>query len=326
MKKQINTNELELIIPNAQQRKLWDKLVMESENGNVYSLSWYLDCVTNNSWGLITNKTITTGLPIAFKKRTGYKNVFQPFYTMYFDVINPIGVIEKYLKIVANEFNHFHITTQSKSIGLNVNERIRQEMVLENGFEKKYSENARREIKKAGKHNLEFGFHENAKEVVSIFKNNKGADLKEYKKADFARLGQLIDVCIKHKHGFCAHVKYEDQILASGFFITYKNRIIFLKGGITDLGKKSGAMYYLMDGVFRKKLEIRNQKSEIQSPESNISSLTSNVSRLIFDFGGSNSKNVGDFYRKLGGKNISYNEIVIDKRNLFHKVMGKLKK
>jgi hypothetical protein len=313
--KNTNNTQLKFIILNEKQKGLWNKCVNDSVNGNIYSLSWYLDCVTNNSWGLITNDEITTGLPVAFKKRTGYKNVYQPFYTMFFDVINPIGDIDLYLECIQNEFHKIHITTQSYNQQLVAKSRVRQEMKLNSGFTKNYSENAIRQIKKAEKAELNFDTHSNAKEVVTIFKKNKGSELKEYKAADFKRLGELIDVCLKHKHGFCAHVKMGKDVLASGFFIHYKTRVIFLKGGLTETGKKTGAMYYLMDQVMNHilKPESRTGKSEKDEIET-------------FDFGGSNNKNVGDFYRKLGGKDLPYLEINIDKRNIIQKVIGKLKK
>jgi Acetyltransferase (GNAT) domain len=301
-----NTNKpaLKFIIPNEKQKGSWDKCVNNSPDGNIYSLCWYLDVVTNNSWGLITNDEMTTGLPVAFKKRTGYKNVYQPFYTMFFDVINAVGDIDIYLNCIQNDFHKIHITTQSYNHNLIARSRVRQEMKLSVGFAKNYSENATRQIKKAEKTELKFAVHTNAKEVVSIFKKNKGSELKEYKAADFRRLYDLIEACIKHKHGFCAHVTQDGKVQASGFFITYKNRIIFLKGGITETGKKNGAMYFLMHKVFE------NYHAEFE----------------IFDFGGSNNKNVGDFYRKLGGKDLPYLEIDIDRRNILQKVIGKLKK
>lgn len=307
---------MQFIIPTQKQKLLWDKLVSDSPQANIYSLSWYLDCVTNNSWGIITNTEFSTGLPIAFKKRTGYKNVYQPFYTMFFDVINPLGEIDDYLKIIQNDFHKIHITTQSNCGKLKTKSRVRQEMALDENFAKNYSENASRQIKKAVKANLSFGFHSNAKEVVSIFKNNKGAELKEYKASDFKKLGELIELCIKHKNGFCAHATYNDEVLASGFFITYQNRIVFLKGGITEEGKKVGAMYFLMNKVMEEAVK-RSTKYLV---------LSTQYSLLTFDFGGSNNKNVGDFYRKLGGKDVAYFEIDIDKRNIFQKVIGKIKK
>lgn len=304
LKKTNNTNELCFIIPNEKQKKQWDKLVYESNEGNIYALSWYLDCVSNNQWGLITNAQITTGLPIAFKKRTGYKNVYQPFYTMYFDVINPMDEIDNYLDVIQHDFHKIHITTQSYNHNLIGQARKRQEMRLDANFIKNYSENAIRQLKKAEKSNLVFESHSNAKEVVSIFRNNKGRELKEYKSADFKKLEDLIDSSIKHNHGFCARVKKNEEVLASGFFLTYKNRIIFLKGGVSDEGKKTGAMYFLMDRI-----------------------INLNVNTFqVFDFGGSNNKNVGDFYRKLGGKDVQYFEIELDKRNILQKVIGKMRK
>lgn len=294
------TNEINLrfILLDQSQREKWDRLVLSSPEKTIYQLSWYMDIISDGSWGIVTDENITTGLPIAFKKRTGYKNVYQPFYSMYFNVINPLCAIEEYLNVIGNEFHQIHITTQTKA--KNAKTRTCQVLHLKKGIS--YSENAERLIKKARKEGLEVFKHDNGKSVVDLFRKNKGAELKEYKPKDFERLEKLIDSSVKHKNGFCISVSKGKQVLASGFFLTLDDTIIFLKGAVNDAGKKIGAMYLLMDHV------ITESKSTY----------------TVFDFGGSNNKKVAEFYHKLGGRDITYNEILIDRSGPIRKVLKKI--
>lgn len=293
-----------MIAPTPAQKKQWDQLLLRSNNAYVYGLSWYLDTVCGeHGWGLITNKEITTGLPIAFKKRWGYKNIYQPFYTMFFDVVNPIGSIDVYLEAIGTLYHHVHLTCQEKPLKFPSVNRIRQEMSMQNfDFKQSFSENAFRLIKKAQKSQLVFSTSTKSREVVNLFKKNKGKELKEYKNKHFTILNQLINECVKRKTGFCAHVEQDGEILAAGFFITFYNRIIFLKGAVNPKGKKNGAMYFLMHQVINQSKEIFN----------------------CFDFGGSNAKQVAEFYHKLGGKDVNYAEILIDQRTLLHKIIKKI--
>ncbi|HLP11426.1 MAG TPA: GNAT family N-acetyltransferase [Flavobacteriales bacterium] len=317
MKKKSTDIGLQFIIPDEKQRRQWDSLVSNSPNGNIYSFSWYLDVVADGKWGIVVNADFSAGLPIAFKKRTGYKNVYQPFYTMFFDVVGRDTKVRAYVDAIANDYHHIHITTQSNSANIPHTQRVRQEMKLEKGFEKNYSENTKRQIKKAEKNGLQFGLHENAAEVVRLFKDNKGRELKEYKAADFTRLKNLIEEALKHKSGFCAHVTNEKTVLASAIFLTFNNRTIFLKGGVNDEGKEKGAMYYLMHKAVAYSLEKPNP--EIQTQD------TRHKTEPVFDFGGSNNKNVAEFYRKFGGNDVHYFEVELDRRNLVQKVISRLK-
>lgn len=277
--------------------------MLNNSRGNVYMLSWYLDVVAPNGWGLLTNEHLDGGLPLAFKKRTGYRNVYQPFYTMFFNPLNGL-TIQQTIDAINKQYHFIHFNTEKDSNTLHERTRQRQEMHLGNFSFSAYSENAQRQVKKAEKNGLVFSFHNNAREVVDIFRHNKGSELKEYKKRDFDILEKLITASQHNNHGFCCHVKKDDSVLASGFFLTFRNRIIFLKGGVSEEGKNKGAMYFLMHHV----IDWAKDRYE------------------IFDFGGSDNKNVGDFYRKLGGKDVSYYEIIVDQRNLLQKIAGKIRK
>ncbi|HYG50480.1 MAG TPA: GNAT family N-acetyltransferase [Flavobacteriales bacterium] len=314
MKNKPNDSGLQFIIPNEKQRNQWDALVQHSANGNIYSLSWYLDAVANGNWGLVTDESISCGLPVAFKRRTGYKNIYQPFYTMFFDVVGDAKNIQPFIDKIANDYHHIHITTQNKTGYLRHKDRLRQEMVLEKEFEKGYSENTRRQIKKAEKSELKFDLHTSAAEVVRLFRENKGKELREYKPADFTRLKNLIEAALVHKNAFCAHVTSEKSVLASAVFLTFQNRIVFLKGGVNAEGKEKGAMYFLMHKAIEHALITAIHDHQRYKKN------------LIFDFGGSNNKNVAKFYRKFGGRDIGYYEIELDKRNIIQKALSKFRR
>ncbi len=278
-------------------------MVQTFPHSTIYSLSWYMDLASEKKWGVLTDATMKCGMPIAYKKRAGYSNIYQPFYTMYTDIIKHAHSLDDYLRFLNERYDHVHFTSQFPSIQFQTKKRIRQEIILnEFNLKRDYSENAVRQIKKAEKNNVEIHLHTKAEEVTRFFKTTKGKLLKEYKRKDFTILTKIIQESIKRGNGFCAHAVYDNQIVASGSFLKFNKRITYLKGGLNEIGKENGAMYYLIHKVITEHCDNTE----------------------VFDFGGSNAPKVSEFYRKLGGQDIEYNEIIIDNENKIQKLIKKL--
>ena len=78
-------------------------------------------------------------------------------------------------------------------------------------------------------------------------------------------------------------------------FYYYKNVINYLKGVLTEEGKKNGAMYAMFDYII---------KSNAQTGK-------------VFDFGGSDIEGVATFYKKFGAYDNSYYSY--EKNHLCHR-------
>lgn len=287
----------------------YNRLLSKSDMG-VYAYSWYMNIVSSK-WGIVTNHNQKVFIPIAFKLRPGYKNMYQPFFCMF---TVPVNINEEdlvnFLEVLQHNFTHveLHLPFKYKGplpAGMEATERIRQEVKIDSytRIKKNYSDNAIRSIKKADKAELELKYDIEPETVVKEFSQNKGADLGDIKPDDLKRLNQLITTAIKNKAGFTVGCYSGDELLASAFFLTHDNRLIYLKGSVNDAGKKQGAMYFIFDSVIK---EMGNNF-------------------LILDFGGSNVKSVADFYHRLGGKDVTYTRIQSKPRGMT-KLVSTLKK
>ena len=76
----------------------------------------------------------------------------------------------------------------------------------------------------------------------------------------------------------------KDKFLAGAFFITYRNRAVFLFSANTEEGRDARAMYGIIDRFI-----LENAGGE-----------------LILDFEGSNNQDLARFYKSFGGKNFDY--------------------
>jgi hypothetical protein len=273
----------------------------------VYGLSWYMNIVSVK-WGIVSNNQRKIFLPVAYKTRPGYKNIYQPFFCMF---TVPVNINETnlnfFLEGMKENFSqvelHLPFVYKGKlPSGITSTLRIRQEMKIDS-YKKvraNYSENASRLIKKAEKTDILLKYDISPYEVTKAFANAKGADLKDIKPEDLKRLNTLFTSCIAHDAGFTVGCFQNNELIASAFFLQHDKRLIYLKGSVNETGKKIGAMYYLFDQVIKEK--------------------GNNFS--ILDFGGSNIKSVYDFYHKLGGKDVSYSRITTVPKGVARIVAG----
>ncbi|MBL0330398.1 MAG: GNAT family N-acetyltransferase [Bacteroidetes bacterium] len=155
---------------------------------------------------------------------------------------------------------------------------------------KEYSDNAKRNIKKAIKAGLKIRPDIAPEKIVQLFKTTKGNELEVFSPQDYRTLIQLMDMCNDLKKGQSIAIYDGDKLCAAAFFMFSNNRFTFLKSGVTDDGKAKGAMHLLFDYFIK---ENSGKKYQL-------------------DFGGSSVENVARFYKNFGAKDCVYLQV---KRN-----------
>jgi hypothetical protein len=271
----------------------YDKFLAMDDMG-VYALSWYMDTVAPK-WGIVSNSNQKVFLPIAYKSRTGYKNVYQPFFTMFTIPVNINGDdLFFYLQTLQENFDyteiHLPFVYNGKlPSGMTAAKRVRQEMRIDSYplIRENYSDSVVRSLKKAEKAELRLEYNIKPEDVTTQFFNNKGPGLDDIKTDDIKRLNRLIAAAIKNNAGFTVGCYSGKELLATAFFLTHGKRLIYLKGSVNETGKNSGAMYFIFDAVIKEK----------------------GNDFAMLDFAGSNVTNVSEFYHRLGGKDVPYTRI-----------------
>jgi len=92
-------------------------------------------------------------------------------------------------------------------------------------------------------------------------------------------------------------------LLASASFSITNNRIIYIKGGTSDIGRNLGAMHLIMDTV----IQLHSNKD------------------LKFDFGGSSISQVARFNHSFGAEDYFYNRLFINRLPFVLKMVKKFK-
>ena len=275
-------------------KQKWDACIAKSVNASVFAYSWYLDAVSAD-WDALICDDYEAVFPIVSRSKYKIQYIYQPFFTRYFGVFSKKKIteqlVDEFLAAIPEKykFMEFCLNEQNpaKAKGFETKERKYQLLGLDEQYEtlqKRYSENAKRNVKKAIKGNLKIRPDIAPEKIVSLFKETKGGELEIFKPSDYKALVQLMDICIERKAGQSIAVYDGTTLCAAGFFMFSNNRFTFLKSGVTEEGKSKGAMHLLFDYFIRE----------------------NSGKRYELDFGGSSVDSVARFYKNFGAKDCVY--------------------
>lgn len=282
----------------------WDKLVKSSDQfESQYATYWYISSVSKY-WSALVMGDYVAAFPFAHQKKAGFDVVFQPFFTRSFPFLGNsnndfIEYVFSYFKKQFKELNINLINELDVSF-LKEEKRVFQRLSLNqeyNEIQKSFSKNSLRILKK--NQHLKIEKSSDLDSFISLFKETVGKRLK-YKRKNYDSLLLLIEEGIKNDCMELFAVKSNREVLAYGVFYSHNNIINFIKGAVTNKGKKEGAMYVLINYFVKKH----------------------SMTEKTLDFGGSNVENVSNFYKKFGAKDITYYNYSF---NTFPVIIKKLK-
>lgn len=268
----------------------YDELINNSQAVSIYSYSWYLDAVSDN-WGALVKGNYDAALPIAFTVKFGQRIIYQPFFTREITLFSKLKNKEElslFLEGIPKEFKKVDFGCNLKTkLPLYIrSESVNQELSLNNTYDeiyKNYSTNTKRLIKKAVKANSLIEESGDVDSFILFFKLNTGERVR-YSDYNYDKLRKLITTLLENEKGKIYQVLIDGVIVAQGVYIYQDHRVTYLKGTTDDTGKKTGAMFLLMNELIKRN---SNQKK-------------------VFDFGGSKIESIATFYKKFGANDRIY--------------------
>ena len=274
----------------------WDACITKSINSYVYAYSWYLDIVAGE-WDALVDDDYQSVFPLPFRSKMGVKYIYQPVFTQVSGVFTSnlqdknklqafLDAIPQDFKLIEININKFYIPTADKNIEVKKNSNIELDMASDyESIYTRYTTNLKRNIKKAKKNELQITKGIKPEQLIKLFKDNKGQEIKAYSEIDYVRLGRLIYTLIhKGMAEIYGTLSSENNLLAAALFVKDSHRHIFLFSGLNEEGKQKSAMPFLIDSFIKKHCE----------------------SAMILDFEGSNNANLARFYRSFGAEEHSY--------------------
>jgi hypothetical protein len=267
-------------------KRKWDQMVASDKQLDFFSLSWVQEILHPN-WEMLCDDAGNYILTIPTGKKFGFNYRLQPFFIRSLHISqgnqDRLAEIVEFLK-TSSRYIHLNFETENKAIFQSFGKF--QLLDLSNTIDvikANYGTNAKRILKKIPS---DFIFNQEIEVdvFISFFKKQKGEELMGFTDEVWNRLTKLLTETQSRGMLNIRTIHLNGLLIAAGAFISFKGTCYFLKGTATPEGKKTGAMYALLDHVI----------SVVHS------------SHQCLDFVGSNNESIAQFYRKFGAKDKSY--------------------
>jgi hypothetical protein len=283
---------IEVIPFNEINKAKWDECVNSSIHNNIYGL---YDSISQacDHWVGIVYEDYKAVLALPLKKKLGLAYSWHPQFMGPLGVFSSVDDPEIESEIFSRTLKNswwikMYYWQNSSPKEFKKTQLVFQILDLRNSnmdiLRSLYNENTKRNIKKAIKAGLNISHDSTVEELVLTFKENKGDKIENINDESYTLLKKLMKHWLKTKNGHISSIYQNDELLAIGYFLSWKGITIYYKGVVTERGKTAGAMHFLIDQEIEKSI----------------------VNGNYFDFGGSNSESVARFYRGFGGVDKNY--------------------
>jgi hypothetical protein len=281
---------------NEIDRVQWDNCVKDSPRPKPYGFSWYLDIMAPG-WEALMDDEYDAVFPIPGFKKYGINYVATPIFLQQLGAYSPDTSPQK----VINEFIDY-MPDFYKLVDLCVGQRIdsdRYKVTLKANYEldlnKPYdklwdgfSSHCKRNVEKSTKKRPEIVSDIKPDELIDLFINNRGSDLKGIKPRDYQRLGNLMNFCLKNRKGKIVGVRHSKKKIAFGVFvIEVKGTKTMLFVVNTDESREKRYGYYVVNELIKE----------------------SSATKTTLDFAGSSIPSVASFMESFGSKNMPFYRI-----------------
>lgn len=282
----------------------WDRTVSQSENGMVYAETWYLDIVCPG-WHALIAGDYDFVFPLTARKKFGFSYLYQPAFTQQGGIFGKNisqEVVQDFLLNIPTQFKLVEIQMNTSNTvdnisGFEIFKKRTYHLSLSDGIDalrKNYSENLRRNLKKASKAEVEIVDNATIEELITLFKSNRGKEGTNLKESDYDCLKLLINEAQKKGRISMPSVRNDKgELIAGAVFLQSLHSLIFLFSATNTQAKELGAMSMIIDDTICKNAGRGN---------------------AVLDFEGSMDEDLARYYRGFGSKEIVY--LQIRKNNL----------
>lgn len=288
---------------NEIEKKKWDNCIDHCTNNLIYAYSWYLD-IASPKWEALVEEDYKSVMPLTGNKKYGVHYLYPPYFAQQLgvfsqekidrkkvkDFLNAIPPHYKFLEVNLNTHNTFELPE------FQVKKNINIELDLNPSYEalrKRFSGDAKRNIKKSEKHNISLRKNISPSEIIRIFRKNTGKKITNLTDKNYKVLLTLINKCIEKG---CAEVwgafTRNHKLCAGAIWFIKNNRAIYIFSATDTEAKKNGGTFFLINSF------IQGYSGK----------------NMIFDFEGSNIPGIAGFYRGFGPTELVYLQI---KKNNF---------
>jgi len=278
----------------------WDKCIRNAYNGIFYAYSWYLNIV-NEQWEALVYGDYQSVMPLTKGKKYGVKYLYQPIFTQQlgiFSVQKPDDtLLDSFIKALPYKFaeisfNTYNLLPENTPAEVKKNTTYALDLIKNyKDIYNKYSENTRRNLKKAKKEEISIFKGLSPNDVITFVSKHLVQKDKSLKKKHLHILRKIIAQSMRYRVGklFGAYTK-NNSLCAVAFFVTSHQKSVLLLSVSSETGREKRAMFLLIDRFITEHSE----------------------KNLTLDFEGSNIEGIARFYEGFGAAPYNYHSIRIN--------------
>lgn len=277
-------------------RRLWDNCIKRSAGPVPYAYSWYLDIMAPG-WAALIDDAYGSVFPLPCSRKYGINYIATPNFLQQLGIYAPEGLNEGTANRFVENIPDFYwfvdlcIGQRINSDNFRLTLRANFELDLSKPYEKLrngFSGHCLRNIDKGLKVKHEVEDDIEPAELISLFRENRGMNLRGIRQKDYDRLGKLMDFCVRNSSGRILGVRKAAKRLIYGLFIVEadgRKTMLFVVNTPESREKRTG--YYVVDELIR----------------------MSAGTNTVLDFAGSSIPSVASFMESFGSTAVPYYRI-----------------
>jgi hypothetical protein len=277
-------------------REKWDNCIKNSPGVKPYGYSWYLDIMAPG-WKALVDDDYKAVFPVPGFKRFGIQYIATPIFLRqlgaYSQDKSSSIVIDDFIDRIPEYYMLIDLCIGQKpeTNGFKVTEKPNFELDLSEPYEKlhdNFSSHCRRNIQTSVKIMPEIVSDILPEEIIGLFLENKGKEIKGIKPSDYRRLSNLMNFCIRNNKGKIIGVRNTGKRLLFGIFLVETERnITMLLVANTPESREKRLGYFAVNELI---------KAHSQS-------------KTILDFAGSSIPSIASFMESFGSINVPFYRI-----------------
>lgn len=273
----------QLLLHHQINKEKWDNCIRYSTHPLITAQSWYLD-IASPEWVALIEDDYKIVMPLPLVKKSPFTLFLQPLFIQQLGIFSTTPLTQKQADFFYNKAKKhlliLNLNSQSAlPRSLHIKPTLNYILPLSESYQnirKKFTENCKRNIKKAA------GFNNHSSQIITphtfVEFSKKHAPF-FLRKKNWTTLEKIIREAELRKCGFSFGVENNlKQLIAVAFFLKDKKRITFIFGVSSVEGLEKKSMFLILNHII----------------ESNCGT------QLTLDFEGSSIKNIARFYRGFG--------------------------
>ena len=285
---------------NEIDREQWDNCIRNSPGVSPYAYSWFLDLMAPG-WQALVDDDYDSVFPIPGFNRFGIQYIATPVFLQQLGAFSPdkpsSEAFGEFLDYMPDFFKLIDLCVgqKIKNDGYKVTEKTNFILDLSKPYETisdNFSNHCKRNIESSIKKKPELVSDITPDEIINLFLQNKGKEIRGIKIRDYQRLKNLMNFCIKNKKGRILGVRATRKKLIFGIFLVeiHGSKTMLLVVN-TPQSRERRIGYFVVNEL------IRNYS----------------CTRTILDFAGSSIPSVASFMESFGCVKVPFYRIYRNK-------------